>query len=129
MYRKCPISNVLSLRQVSATSLVDFPADTDLFKTSSGHLKKVTTSYNQTRHRHIVIVIVMIYKVFRTSGFQRPEDVSFTSSSRRPICNVLKTPDLQRLQDIWFTTSWRRPIYVYLFIYLFIYWHCFKSIQ
>ena len=30
------------------------PADTDVFKTSSGRLKKVTTSYDQTRRRHDV---------------------------------------------------------------------------
>ena len=30
------------------------PADTDVFKTSPERLKKVTTSYNQTRHRHNV---------------------------------------------------------------------------
>ena len=30
------------------------PADTDVFKTSSGRLKKVTTSYDETRRRHDV---------------------------------------------------------------------------
>ena len=32
----------------------NIPADTDIFKTSSGRLKKVMTSYDQTRHRHNV---------------------------------------------------------------------------
>ena len=31
-----------------------YPADTDVFKTSSRRLKKVTTSYGQTRRRHNV---------------------------------------------------------------------------
>ena len=101
------------------------PADTDVFKTSSGRLKKVTTSYDQTRRRYDVwkmtsdlrlledvwftsswrrpiynVLKSLIYDVFRTSGFQRPQDVWFTSSWRRLICDVWKTSDLQRLQDI-----------------------------
>ena len=44
-----------------------YPADTDVFKTSSGRLKKVTTSYNQTRRRHDV------WK--KTSDLRRLEDV------------------------------------------------------
>ena len=79
------------------------PADTDVFKTSSGRLKKVTTSYDQTRRRQDV------WK--KTSDLRRLEDVLFTSSWRRPIYNVLKTSDLRRLEDVQFTTSWRRLIY------------------
>ena len=82
------------------------PVDTDVSKTSSGRLKKVTTSYEQTRPRHGV------WK--KTSDLRRLEDVWFTSSWRRPICDVLKTSNLQRLQEVWFTTSWRRTIYVVL---------------
>ena len=48
------------------------PADIDVFKTSSGRLKKVTTSYNQTRRRQDV------WK--KTSDFRRLEDVLFTLS-------------------------------------------------
>ena len=60
--------------------------DTDVFKTSPGRLKKVTTSYDKP-------------------------DV-FTMSGRRPqIYVVLKMSDLRRHEDIWFTTSWRCPIY------------------
>ena len=55
------------------------PADTDVFKTSSGQLEKVTTSYDQTRRRHDVWKkmsdLRLIYEVFRTSGLRRPEDV------------------------------------------------------
>ena len=73
---------------------------------SSRRLKKVTTSCDQTRHRHDV------WK--KTSNLQRLEDVWFTSSWRRQICDVLKTSDLLRLQDVWSTTFWRRPIYFVL---------------
>ena len=50
--------------------------DTDVFKTSSGRLKKVTTSCDQTRRRQEV------------------------SSWRRPIHDILKTFDLQYLEDV-----------------------------
>ena len=43
------------------------PADTDVCKTSSGRLKKVTTSCDQTRRRHDV------WK--KTSDLRRLEDV------------------------------------------------------
>ena len=43
------------------------PGDTDVFKTSSGRLKKVTTSYDQTRRHHDV------WKM--TSDLRRLEDV------------------------------------------------------
>ena len=82
------------------------PVHTDFFKTSSGRLKKVTTSYDQTRHRHDV------WK--RMSDLERLEDIWFTSSWRRSVCGVLKTSDLWRLQDVWFTTSRRCPIYIVL---------------
>ena len=48
------------------------PTGTDVFKTSSGRLKKVTTSYDQTRRRHDV------WK--KTSDLRRLEDVQFTTS-------------------------------------------------
>ena len=71
------------------------PADTDVFKTSSGP--------DQTRLCHVV------WK--KTWDLQRLEDVEFTTSWRSPIWDVLKTSDLRRLEDIWFMSSWRRPIY------------------
>ena len=82
------------------------PVETDVFKTSSGYLEKVPTSYNQSRCRHDV------WK--KTSDLQCLEDIWFTSSSRRPIYDILKTSHLRRLQDVWFTTSWRRLIYIVL---------------
>ena len=48
------------------------PADTDVFKTSLGCLKKVTTSYEQTRRR------LDVWK--KTSDLRRLEDVLLTSS-------------------------------------------------
>ena len=86
--------------------LIYFPADTDVFKTSSGRLKKVTTSYDQTRRRHDILQ--------KTSDLRRLQDVWITSSWRRPIYDVLKTFDLRRLKDGRFTTSWRSLIYVVL---------------
>ena len=80
-----------------------FPADTDVFRASSGHLKKVTTSYDQTRRLQDVWQ--------KTSDLRRIEDVLFTSSWRRPISNILKTSYLRRLEDVGFTLSWRRLIY------------------
>ena len=75
---------------------VCYPANTDVFKTSSGRLKKIT------RRRHNIWE--------KTSDLRRFEDVWFTFSWRRPIYDVSMTSDLQRLQDVWFTTSWRRLI-------------------
>ena len=80
-----------------------FPADTDVFRTSSGCLNKVTTSYDQTRRLQDVWQ--------KTSDLRRIEDVLFTSSWRRPISNILKTSYLRRLEDVGFTSSWRRLIY------------------
>ena len=71
------------------------PTDTDVLKTSSGHLKKAMTSYDQTK-RHV-------WK--KTTDLLRLEDVGFTSSWRRPIYDVLKTSDLRRLEDVWFTST------------------------
>ena len=48
------------------------PADTDVFKTSLGCLKKVTTSYDHTRRSKDV------WK--KTSDLRHLEDVLFTSS-------------------------------------------------
>ena len=105
-----------------------FPADTDVFKTSSGRLEKVTTYYDQTRRLSYVVLKTsnlgrleevwfttswrrLIYVVLSTSNLRRHEDVRFTSSWRRPIYDVLKRSDLRRLVDVWITTSWKRPIY------------------
>ena len=112
----------------SITDRIVYPADTDVFKTSSGHLKKVTTSYDQTRRRHDIRQKTSdlrrlediwsasswklpIYDVLKTSDLRGLEDTWFTSSWRRLIYNVMKTPDLRRLGDIWFKLSWRCPIY------------------
>ena len=54
-------------RRTPVSGFYSFPADTDVFKTSSGHLKKVTTSYDQTRRRHDV------WK--KTQDLRRLEDV------------------------------------------------------
>ena len=82
------------------------PVYTDIFKTSSGRLKKITTSYDQTRRPQYV------WK--KTSELRRLQEVLFLSSWRRLIYDVLKTSDLWRLEDVWFKTSWRRPTYVVL---------------
>ena len=103
------------------------PADTGVLKTSSGRLKKVTTSYDQIRRpqdvwqktfylRRLEDVgfttswIRLICDVLKTSVLWRLEDVLFTVSWRRLIYGVLKTSDLQRLEDVRFTFSWRRLI-------------------
>ena len=93
--------------------------DTDVFKTFSGRLKKVTTyttkpEVNTTSYRRR-----LIYDVRKTSDLRRLEDVRFTTSSRRLIYVVLKsliyvvlkTFDLRSLENVWLTTFWRRLIY------------------
>ena len=96
-----------------------FPADTDVFRTSSGCLNKVTTSYDQTRRLQDVWQ--------KTSDLWRLEDALFTSSWRCPIYNVLKTSfydvlktsylrrlenvRLRRLENVSFTTSWIHLFY------------------
>ena len=94
--------------------LIYFAADTDVFKTSSGRLKKVTTSYDQTRRRHDILQKRLIYDVFKTFESRRLEDVRFMTSWKRLIYVVLKTADLRRLEEVWFTSSWRHLIYVVL---------------
>ena len=89
--------------QKSLSSFNPNPEDTDVFKTSSGRLKKVSKSCDQTRRHQDVLQ--------KTSDLRRLEDVRFTSSWRRPIYDVFKTSDLRRLADVWFKTSWRHPIY------------------
>ena len=69
-----------------------YPADTDIFMTSSGRLKKFMTSYDQTRRRYNLLQ--------KTSGLRRLEDVRLTLSLRRPIYDVLKTSDLWRPEDV-----------------------------
>ena len=63
-----------------------YPADTDIFMTSPGRLKKFMTSYDQTRRRYNLLQ--------KTSGLRRLEDVRLTLFLRRPIYDVLKTSDL-----------------------------------
>ena len=87
----------------SEASLSSSPANTDVFKTSSGRLKKATTSYDQTRRSQGVWR--------KLSYLRRPEDVGFTSPWRRQVCDVLKTSILWCLEDVWFTMSSRRLIY------------------
>ena len=87
------------------------PADTDIFKTSSGRLKKVTTSYDQTRRHHDGWVRRRIYDVLKMSDLRRLEDVQFGTSWKRLIYNVFRTSDLRRHKDRRFTSSWRHLIY------------------
>ena len=91
-----------------------FPADADVFRTSSGRLKKVTTSYDQTKRLHDVFTtpsdVVASSHTLQTSQ-HLAEDVRFTTSRRGRIYVLLKTFDLRRLQDVWFMMSWRRLIY------------------
>ena len=47
-------SEYVSVRNMPEKIHSYFPADTDVFKTSSGRLKEVTTSYDQTRRRQDV---------------------------------------------------------------------------
>ena len=99
-----------------------YPADTDVFKTSSGRLKEGKTSYNQTRCRQDLYEEDvrfttswrrLIYDVFKMSGLRRPEDarlrhlevVQFTTSWRRLIYDVSKTSNMWRLEDLCKTTS------------------------
>ena len=100
------------------------PADTDVFKTCSGRLKKVTASYDQTRCCQDVLKKTpnlqrlqdvwfmtywrrLIYDVLKKSNLHRLEDVQFMTSSRRLIYDILRTSDLRRLEDVQFTTSSR----------------------
>ena len=113
------------------------PADTDVFKTSSRRLGKVTTFYDHTRHcqdvwkktsalRRLEDVQSttswrrLIYVVLKASNLWRLEDVWFTTSSGRFVYDVLwrsliydvfRVSDLRRLEDVWFMSSWRRPVY------------------
>ena len=83
------------------------PADTDVFKTSSGRLRKVTTSYDQTRRRHDDWNRRRIYDVLKMSDLRCLEDVQFGTSWKRLIYNVFRTSDLRRHKDRRFTSSWR----------------------
>ena len=116
---------------MASNEWVNYPADTEVSKTSSGRLKNVTTSYDQTRFcqdvwrktsdlRRLEDVLFtsswrsLIYDVLRTSNLRRLEDVQFTSSWGRPIYDIFTTSDLRRLDDVWFLTSWKHPICVVL---------------
>ena len=70
------------------TEISIIPADTDVFKMSSGRLKKVRTSYHQTRRRLDVLQ--------KTFNLRRLEDVWLTTSWRRFIYDVLKMSVKQR---------------------------------
>ena len=104
---------------ICAFSICMTPANTDVFKTSSGRLGKVTMSSNvvKTSGKR-----GLIYDILQTSDLRRLEVAWFTTSWRRPIYVVLKTSNLRCLEevckmaseDVWLTTSWRRPIYVVL---------------
>ena len=48
-----------------------YPADTDVFKTSLGHLKKVTTFYDQTRRRNDVWKKMLDLRRLKTSDLRR----------------------------------------------------------
>ena len=84
------------------------PADTDVFKTSSGpdqtglsrRLEKDLGFITSWRRR--------IYDVLKKSNLGRLENVWFTTSWRPLIYVVLQTPNLQRLEGVWFMTPWRR---------------------
>ena len=101
-----------------------FPVDKDVFKTSSGLLKKVPTSYNQTKRpqdvwqktsflrrledvRFTLSWRRWIYDVLKKSDLRRLEGVCFMTFWKRLICDILKTSDLRRLEDVGFTPSWR----------------------
>ena len=95
----------MEINEVEDSFIIN-PADTDVFNTSSGRLKKVTTSYDQTSC-HDVWKRRWIYDVLKTSDLRHSEDVHFTMSWRRPICDVLKTSDLIHFEDFWSVTSWK----------------------
>ena len=95
---KFPSATQLHQSNIGNRTPLYTPADTDVFKTSSGSLKMVKTSYDQTRRCRNV------WK--KTSGLQRLEDVWFMTSWRLRI--------LRRLEDVQFTTSWRCLIYDFL---------------
>ena len=95
----------MEINEVEDSFIIN-PADKDVFNTSSGRLKKVTTSYDQTSC-HDVWKRRWIYDVLKMSDLRRSKDVLFTMSWRRPICDVLKTSDLIHLEDFWFVTSWK----------------------
>ena len=71
--------------------------DTDVFKTSSGRLKKVMTSCDQTRRCQGVLE--------GTFDLRRLEDVQFMTSRRRLSYDALETSALYQLEDIYFMTS------------------------
>ena len=104
--------------------------DTDVLKRTLGRLKKVMTSYDQTRRRHDVWKKTsdlrslgdvwfttfsgrLVYDVMKTFDLRCLEDVQFGTSWKHQIHNVFRTLDLRR-EDLRFTSSWRRPIYVVL---------------
>ena len=99
------------------------PADTDVFKMSSGLLKRSRRHATKPDVAKTSCKRLLIYVVLKTSNLWRLEDVWFTTSWRRLIyvssCghliyDVLKTSDLRRFKDVRFTTSWSCLIYVVL---------------
>ena len=92
-----PLVTSLNLR-------VEDPANTDAFKASSGRLKKVTKSFDQTKRRHNIWKWRRIYNVLKTSDLRRLEDVQFTTSWKSLIYNVVRMSDIWRLEDFCKTT-------------------------
>ena len=90
-----------------------FPADADVFRTSSGRLKKVTTSSRHLQMSSRLHIHFKLHNIWqKTSDLRRLEEVGFTFSWRRSIYDVFKTSDLWCLEDVWFTTSWKHRICV-----------------
>ena len=74
----------LLIQILLALLILENPEDTDVFKTSSGRLKKVTTHCDQTRRRH------NLWR--KTSDLRRLEDVQLAMS--------FQTSDLRHLEDV-----------------------------
>ena len=84
--------------------------DTDVFKTSSGSLKKFMTSYDQIRRRGKRFRTDIVLKTsdschIEDANLQRPEDAKFRAPWRHRICFLSNMFHLRRLEDIWFSAS------------------------
>ena len=80
--------------------LMRCPADTDVFKMSSGRLKKVTTSCDLTRRRHDVWKQTPDLQRLEDVYLRCLEDVQYTTSRKRLNYNVFRTSDFRRLEDV-----------------------------
>ena len=85
---------------IGDTELLIYPADTDVFKTSSGLLKKVTTSCDQTRRRHELLIYPADTDVFMTSSGRLKKVTTSCDQTRRRHDVWKKTSDLRRLEDV-----------------------------